>query len=279
MKKVIISLALVVVIAIAIGAYYILTNLDAIVKAAIEKYGSQATQTAVRVEKVHIDLKQGTGAIQGLTVANPKGFALSHAFSLGEIKTGIEYASLKEEPYVIKEITVRAPQVFVEINDEKKTNLNELKNNLSAAVPSKGTKEPAGEQKPGAEPRLIIKKLLFTDGDIQAKVVPLNNKEYKLKLPTINMANLGGSKGATPTELAKEILDRLIAEAKKQIKEKGIDAEVAKLKAKAEERIEEEKAKAKAKVEEEKAKAKEKADTKVEEEKQKAAEKLKGLLN
>jgi hypothetical protein len=277
MKKVIIGLALVVILGLAIGVYYILTNLDAIVEAAIEKYGSQATQTAVQVDSVRIKLKEGSGAINGLTVANPKGFALSHAFSLGTIKTGIDYNSLKQEPYVINEVTVRAPQVFVEINKDKKTNLNELKKNLSAGKPSDKQEKEADATK-GAEPRLIIRKLSFTEGNITAKVTPLN-KDYDLKLPNINMANLGGTKGATATELAKEIINRLIDEAKKQIKEKGIDAEVEKLKAKAKAKVEEEKAKAEAKVEEEKAKAKQEADTKVEEEKQKAKQKLQDLLN
>jgi len=271
MKKVILSLILIIVIAIGAVAYYVLTNLDAIVEAAIEKYGSEATQTAVQVDSVRIKLKEGSGAIHGLTVANPNGFALSHAFSLGEIKTDIDLASLKEEPYVIEEIIVRAPQVFVEINEDKRNNLNELKKKLSVGKP---TDQPEREADRTAEaaPRLIIKRILFTDGNIKAKVVPLDNKEYDLKLPTLNMRNLGGtpgkSRGASPTELANEIIDRLIGQAKKQIKEKGIDAEVDKLKVKA-----------KAKVDSEEAKVKEKADTKLEEEKQKAEDKLEGLLS
>jgi len=271
MKKVILGLALVIVLALAVGVYYVLTNLDAIVEAAIEKYGSEATQTAVRVDSVRIKLKEGSGAINGLTVANPEGFALSHAFSLGKIKTGINLKSLQEEPYIIDEITVIAPQVFVEINADKKNNLNELKKKLSVGkAPDKTSDKPKKDA--DKAPRLIIKRILFTDGNIKAKVVPLNNKEYDLKLPTLNMRNLGGKKGATPTELATEIIDRLIDEAKKQIKEKGIDAELDKLKARA-------KAKVDAEVEKEKAKLKEKADTKLDEEKQKAEDKLKGLLN
>jgi len=270
MKKVILGLIVIIVLAIGVGAYLVLTNLDAIVEAAIEKYGSRATQTAVRVDSVQIKLKEGSGAINGLTVANPKGFALSHAFSLGTIKTGIDYQSLQEEPYVINEITVRAPQVFAEINEDKKMNLNQLKKNLSVGKPSDKQEKEADATK-AAEPRIIIRKLSFTDGNIKALVVPLDNKEYNLKLPNIIMTNLGGKTGSTPTELATEIIDRLIDEAKKQIKEKGIDAEIDKLKAKA-------KAKVDAEVEKEKAKLKEKGDAKLEEEKKKAEEKLKGLL-
>ena len=266
MKKVIFGLVLVVILAVVGAAYYILTNLDAIVEAAIEKYGSQATQTAVRVDKVGIKLKEGSAAINGLTIANPEGFALSHAFSMAKVKTGIDIASIKEEPYVINEITVVAPQVFFEVNKDNKINLNELKKNLSPGKPA-DKQEKEADQTASAEPRLIIKRLLFTDGNIKAKVAPLNDKEYDLKLPTINMQNLGGNKGATATELASEIIDRLIDQTKKVVKQKGIDAELEKLKVKAD-----------AKLEKEKAKLKQKTDSKLEEEKQKAKEKLKGLL-
>ena len=262
MKKVIIGLVLVVLLAVAAGIYYVLTNLDSLVKAAIEKYGTQATQTAVRVDKVHIDLTDGAGAIFGLRVANPAGFAKLPAFSLGEVGTRINIKSLTEEPYIIDEIVVRAPQVYVEINADKQINLNALKKNLTAGEPAA-----AAESGSKAAPRLIIRQIVFADGRIDAKVVPLDNKEYKLKLPNLNMRNLGGNNGATPQQLAKEIISRLSDQAMTEIKKQGIDAEVDKLKAKARE-----------KADEEKAKLKDKADSKVEEEKQKMDEKLKNLL-
>jgi len=267
-KKVLVGFTLVVIIAIAIATWYVFTNLDAIVKAAIEKYGSEATQTAVRVKTVSLNLTDsgtmGTGAIKGLTVANPKGFALSHAISLGEVSTKVDLKSLADQPYIIEDITVRAPKVFLEINADKKTNLVVIKNNLSQGAKA----QPASEGKPLEKkaPRLILRRVLFTDGTIDAKVVPLN-KDYQLKLPTLNMTNLGGKNGATPQQLTKEILDRIIDAAKDEVKKKGIDAELDKLKAQAKE-----------KVEAEKARLQEKVDTKKAEEKQKLEDKLKGLL-
>lgn len=266
MKKIVLGVIVVLILVVGGAIYYGLSNLDALVKAAIEKYGSQTTQTAVRVEKVQIKLAEGDGAIYGLTVANPKGFIQEQAFSLGEIGLGIDLQSLKEEPYVINRITVRAPQVFVEVNEKNKTNLNELKNNLPAS--GKTAKE-GGEQSAGTggkEPRLIIRQLTFEQGQITAKVTPLK-KDYDLKLPAINMANLGGSKGATPTELSKEILKRLTDAATAEIKKKGIDAELDKLKSQAQEKIDAEKGR-----------LKEKADSKIEAEKKKLEDKLKGLL-
>ena len=265
MKKIILGLIVIIILAVGGGVFYALSNLDTLVKAAIEKYGSETTQTAVRVDKVKIKLTEGDSAIQGLTVANPGGFTQKQAFSLGEIGLGIDLESLKEEPYVINHITVRAPQVFVEINKDKKTNLNELKNNLTGGK-SSGAGKPGMDNSTGKEPRLIIKRLTFEQGRITAKVTPLK-KDYDLKLPRINMVNLGGSKGATPTELTKEILKRLTDATMAEIKKKGIDAELDKIKARVHEKVDAEKAKLKAK-----------ADSKIEAEKQKAKDKLKGLF-
>ncbi|MDR9436227.1 MAG: hypothetical protein RI563_05080 [Thiohalophilus sp.] len=265
MKKVTLGLVTLVVIAIIAGIIYVLTNLDSIVKAAIEKYGSQATQTTVQVDRVRIKLREGDGAIFGLTVANPKGFELPHAITLGETGLGIELKSVRAEPYVINHITVREPEVFFEVNADNKTNLNELKKNLAASQPSAKQDKPA--DKASAEPRLIIRRLTFEQGRVDAKVTPLE-KNYELELPNINMTNLGGRQGATPTQLAREILQRLMDAAKEAVRRKGIDAELDKLKAGA-----------KARVEEEKTRLKNETDSKLEEERKKAEDKLRRLLN
>jgi cell division septum initiation protein DivIVA len=270
MKKVIIGIVLIIVVAIGGGVFYVLNNLDSLVKAAIETYGSQATQTAVRVDKVKIDLANGAGAISGLTIANSSGFSMPYAFSLGEIRTGINLQSLQQEPYIIDEITVLAPQVFVEINKDNKTNLNELKKNLTAGMPAKSgikTETPPAESS-AKEPRLIIRRITFADGTIQARAAALDNKEYQLKLPGLDMTNLGGTKGATASELASEILSRLTDRASALVKEKIIDAELDKLKTKANARIDEEKAKLKQMTDEQK-----------QEQLDKAKDKLNNLFN
>jgi len=252
MKKFTLGFILIIVLAIGAVIYYLLTNLDALVEAAIEEHGSKATQTAVRVDKVRIDLADGAGAVYGLTVANPKGFSDPHAFSLSQIRIKIDIQSLKEEPYVIDEITVRAPRVFAEINKNRKNNLNELKKNLPVGTATAKTRQ----DKTTDGPRLIIRRVLFSDGNIQAKVVPLN-KEYQVKLPTLSMTNIGGKNGATPAQIAKEIIGRFTDMAVAEVKKQGFNAELDKLKAKAE------------------AKLKEQIDIKLEEQ---LEEKFKGLL-
>jgi hypothetical protein len=248
MKKVILGLVLLITIAIAGGVYYVLTNLDSLVEGAIEKYGSEATQTSVLVDSVKINLADGAAGIKGLTIGNPDGYAQPYAFSLGEIRVAIDLQSLQEEPYIIDEITVLAPQVFVEINEANKTNLNQLKKNLTsgsatATQDKKAKTEKTAEAGSAKEPRLIIRRVTFADGNIEALVAALDNKKLEVKLPGLNMTNLGGSKGATASELASEIINRLTDSAIKVVKKDIIDGELNKLKGKAQKKIDEERAK------------------------------------
>ena len=240
MKKIIAATVLVIIIAIVGGVYYVLTNLDAIVKSAIEHYGSEATQTTVRVDTVKIQLSDGTGSIRGLTIANPAGYASPLAFSLGEIKVGINLQSLQQEPYIIDEITVLAPQVFVDINKDHKTNLNQIKNNLGKGVQAADSADANSKEastNTATEPRLIIRRVRFVDGTITARVESLNNKEYELKLPAFDMANLGGKEGATPTQLAHEIIKRLTDTASEHVKKKIIDEKLSDIKARAMDKV------------------------------------------
>ena len=59
-KKFLIIIAAVVLL-LAAGLAFLWTNLDWIVKNAIERYGSQATGTAVRVDRVNLNPAQGKG--------------------------------------------------------------------------------------------------------------------------------------------------------------------------------------------------------------------------
>jgi hypothetical protein len=245
-KKALIVIVILLLI-VAGGIYYFVSNIDAIVEAAIEKYGSEVTQTAVRVDRVKIDLKEGAGGIFGLTVANPAGFKAKQAFSLGETSIKIDLKSLRDEVIVIDAVTVRAPKVNYEMNAAREGSLNKLYDNIAKSLPAgdKGAKADEG-------PKLIVRKLVVEGGAIDARVVPLDNKQYTVNLPAIRMANLGAPRGATASQLAKEILARVTREAQDEVKRQLIDkrlkgaleTERKKLEGQAQGRLEEEKKKA-----------------------------------
>ena len=265
-SKVLISSVLIIVIALAVGLYYLWTNLDALVAGAIEKYGSQVTQTAVQVRDVKLreTLAEGKGAIAGISVANPKGFSTPHAFTLGQIQTKIDIKTLRESPIVIDEIIVAAPQVFYEINADRKANFNMLKDNISRAMPAKPAAKKTEAKPSEKETKIIIRRLLIKDGKVQATIVPLDGKQLKTPLPQIELHNLGGKGGSTPAEIAKQLLNVVVDRTQAAVSKLGIEQQ---LKEAVDKRIEEEKAKLKTRTDEQ-----------IEVEKQKAEEKLKKLL-
>lgn len=234
MKKIIVISSLVLVAVIGAALFYVFTNLDALVKAAIEKAGSQTTQTAVRVDDVKIALTDGAGTITGLSIANPKGFETRHAFLLGAVETQINIKSLTQEPYIIDKVVIRKPQVFYEMNKDRQSNLNMLYNNIAAATAdSGGAKKPAAKN----EPKLIIRQFLFADATVEARVVPLNDKKYTLKLPSIELKDLGGKNGATPAEISQQVLRVITERALAEVKRAGIDEKAQALKSEAEQKL------------------------------------------
>lgn len=265
-NKVLISGVLLIVIVLAAAIYYVWMSLDSLVEAAIEKYGSQVTQTSVQVQQVKLQetLVQGKGSIAGISVANPKGFADPHAFTLGQIQTQIDINTITQSPVVINEIIVAAPQVFYEINAERKANFNVLKENISKAIPTKPGSKQTETKKAETETKIIIRRLLIKDGMVQATIVPLDNKKLSTPLPQIELHNLGGKGGSTPAELTKQVLNVVVDRTRSAVSKLGIEKQ---LKEAVDQRVEEEKAKLKTRTDEQ-----------VEGEKQKAEDKLKKLL-
>ncbi|MCI0505528.1 MAG: hypothetical protein L0Z73_05395 [Gammaproteobacteria bacterium] len=263
MKKALLGLVILLIVVIAGGLYYVFTNLDTIAETAIEKYGSEATRTAVQVENVKISLAEGSATINGLSVANPEGFSLPTAFSLGEITTDINLDKTTGDLIVIDLINIAAPEVFYEINAERKGSLNVLKDNLDSGTTGTSPASTTTESSVGSTMTLDITRFVIQDAGLHAKVVPLNNKTYDLKLPALPLNNLKG----TPEQISRQILGQLIEHAKKEIKKQGLDKELAVIKAEVQKRVDAEKAR-----------LQEKADLKLKAEEEKVQDQLKKLL-
>jgi len=129
LKKVLI--ALVVLVVVVAGALYLLySNLGPILKAAIEKYGSAATQSQVKVDSVTLSASSGQGTITGLIVDNPKGFTTPHAFELNSIGITINTSTLTQNPIEVSAVTIAAPHVTYEQGDSG-GNLQKLQQNVT----------------------------------------------------------------------------------------------------------------------------------------------------
>jgi len=222
MKKLLIGVA--VVLLIVVGAVvYVGSNLDGIIKTAIETYGSKATQTEVSVAEVKLNLQDGAGSISGLNVGNPKGFADASIFKLGSISTKIDTASLTGNPIIIDELVISAPQVFYEIDQSGASNVDALKRNLAASSPASNAEKPAEKASGGEEMKMVIRRLVVESGQANMRIAALGDKQQSVNLPRIQLTDIGKkSNGATAMEVAQVLTDAMLKNVKGAVMGAGV---------------------------------------------------------
>lgn len=203
MKRALIVVAVLVVVAVAGTILYLLHNLDAIVKAAIEREGSAITGTAVSVGSVEIALTEGRGTIRNLRIANPPGFETPDAFSLGEITLAIDPKSVTSQPIVVNTVTIDSPTVVFELDDKARANLQVIQEHVTAATTGGGGGGTGGG---GPEPRLAVRRFTFEKGALEANTEAVGGKTQRVEAPPLRLADLGGRRGATGAELGKQVL-------------------------------------------------------------------------
>ncbi|HEY8493027.1 MAG TPA: hypothetical protein VIN04_03985 [Myxococcota bacterium] len=225
MRRLLVVLALLVLVAAGALVWFVRFSLDGRVKRAIETRGSALTLSPVRVEGVDIDLAGGRGTIRGITVGNPEGFPSGPALSLAGIEIAIDVGSLAGDPLVIREIRVGEPRVHVILDAQGRMNLDVLRRNVrdhpervAAAeraagregAPPARREAPAAEQ-PGAERRVRVGELTIEEGRIVLDASALGREPQELPLGSVELREVGGARGATPEQLGRRVADALIA--------------------------------------------------------------------
>jgi hypothetical protein len=205
-----------ILIIVAIGLYFLLSSLDSIVKAAVEKYGSAMTQAKVELDEVEIELTSGKGALRRLTVGNPPGFKTERALSLGELALQLDAGSVTKDTVVIKEIAITAPEVTYEFG-LKGSNLDALKQNVDAyGAKGKDKSKPADSatKTDDGGKKLVIDHLYIRNGRVNVSATELQGKTANTSLPDIHLTDIGKKAGgATAAEVAEQVLAAIGREA------------------------------------------------------------------
>ncbi len=217
-RKIVILTGVFVVAVVAVVVFFV-TNINSIVKSAIERYGSAAVKTSVRVSSVSLKLTEGSGTIKGLTVANPRGFSSSHVLSLGSISVRIEPRSVTSGVVVIDEVRITAPQVVYEMNDSGVSNVDILRKNIESQGPSVPKRSPGAGKAAGREKRLRIKKLIVETARADVRIAGLAEKQQTLK--KIEITDIGGHAGATPEQATRQILSAILGQVTNEVAQAG----------------------------------------------------------
>lgn len=200
---------LVLIVALGIGFYVLLQNVDSIVKAAVERVGSDVTGTEVTLGKVELSLTEGRGSLLGFRMTNPEGFSPDDAFRFDEVTVKIDLASVTSDPVVINEVLILNPVINYEIGD-KDSNLDQIQRNVetySAAEKSSET-EAGGEKAPG----IIIETLIMRGAKAKVVATRFPDNVMSADLPEIRLRDIGKAEGgATPAAIAEQLMTEMIA--------------------------------------------------------------------
>ncbi len=197
---------------------FVMTNLDDLVKDAIQSFGSETIKTEVQISDLELALRSGQVTIKGLNVSNPEGFSDPNIFELTTISIKIDPATLNQNPIVIDEIIISAPTVVYEINKSGVSNADVLKNNMSRA--GRTTDSDSG----GIDDlKMIIRKLIVEGGKAKMRIAALGDAAQTVILPEIRLTDIGKKSGGVKSaELARIISSKLLGNVNSSVAAMGV---------------------------------------------------------
>jgi len=213
---------IIIVIAVTIGVLYF--NLDKVIVAAVEKYGTEVTKTDVVLNEVDLDITSGKGALKGFSIANPSGFEDGNAVQFNTVAVAINMSDTNDKLIHIEEIRVEQPAITYEVN-ESSNNLDTIRNNVDQFMKDNGL---AGGDKPADEsseegPKIIIDNIYINGGKVSVKSPALLNQKIEGSLPDIHMKDIGKEEGgASPAEVAAQIVNEISGKAMAVVTDLGI---------------------------------------------------------
>jgi len=219
MKKVIVFIALIAIL--AGGAFWFLADgaLNNLIKVKIEQIGKEVTEQSVTVQGVDVKLLKGIGTIKGLVLPNPKKYKANSLFSLNEITLDINLASLTTDVIIIDKIVIDSPEAVVEFTKTGGSNIQDIIDAIDKKRPSStASNKSAQSSTDKAEAIIKVKQFVLAGVALSVDLTELGNKVHKKTLTDISLVNVGGDKGLPASQLGAELLKQSLASIWKQAK-------------------------------------------------------------
>ncbi len=223
------------------------TQLEPRLLLAIEEEGSAMTGCRVEVVSLALGLLAGRGRIEGLTIANPEGFSDADVFRLGEIEIKLDLKSLVRGPTVIEHVFIRDVEVFFEMDERRRSNVQEIADHLllydSRVRPAEVVR--VAEEPDWPAPRRVhasgdaedaedasasedwqpmkIRDFVFDDARLVADVRAFGGFEGEYDLPGLRLSDLGGEEGRSAPLIGLHVMTRYAGTVLKTVASKQID--------------------------------------------------------
>jgi uncharacterized protein involved in outer membrane biogenesis len=200
MKKLFISLGVVlaalVLVAYVAGQFF----LGSIVKAGVNKMGPSVTQSKVVLAGASISPFSGAGTLTGLSVGNPQGWSDANALYLGRVDFAVQPSSLLKEVIVINDLSVTEPAFAYETHIVS-SNIGDLLKNIEASV---GAKTQPVDSKTAKPHKFIVRHLRLQNAKVS---IGVGAAAIPLPMPDVELTDLGVKEGGlTSSQLSFAIM-------------------------------------------------------------------------
>jgi len=205
-KRIVISLLLVLVIGVSVLYFY----RNSIVRSVVEKQSTASLGVKTELGSANVGLFGGTLNLSNFKVASPAGYTADQMFTLGAVDLGVSYGQLREQPIRVKSIVLDKPTVVLEYVNNK-FNFQALMDNMGGGSASATSKEPKTED--GKDPvKLIIDELTVKDATVTVKAfAPLLPKDIVVQVPSVTLKNIGNAEGAKNGAAIKDVVGAVIS--------------------------------------------------------------------
>ena len=206
-----ISVALVLIVAVAIGLGYLFLN--QIVQRVVVDAGTEATGTQTTLAGVGLSPFTGEANLTGFGVANPAGFGGGDVLSFADADVQVSPASLLTDVIQVPRFHVDGATINVEYADGKANFLE-----LYERVVGDAAEEPAPEDAGAAATKVVIGDLRLTNTRVNGDIL-LPGSEDPLKmnfvLPPVEMQDIGSDgSGVTAKEAMRLVIQTVLANAR-----------------------------------------------------------------
>jgi len=208
MRKLFLSVVIVLVVLIIVAVIVVGFLLGTIVKTGMETVGPKITQVSIKVDAVNLSLLTGSARVKGLVVGNPEGYKTPQAISVGSAAVGVNPFSVLSDKIVIRSVRVEAPEITFE-GGLGGNNLSKIMDNMNAIAKNGGPASTNTTARAGNEPgrKIEVDDFLITGAMVHVSLTGVSGKEMTLPLPDIHFTNLGkGSAGITVADLPRRVL-------------------------------------------------------------------------
>jgi hypothetical protein len=222
MKKVLLSIVILLVVIVGAAGYLVYNHLDYLVKVAIEYYGTDILKTDVQVRRVRINLDDSHATIHDFEVGNPANFQSTSAFTVGKVSIDLDMDNSTIDTVIIDKILVRAPRITYEINQDLESNLAILSDNANTSAAS--GQSPDQTAASGSQPVFIVRHFSLEQASLHALIAPAKSRKYDLSLRDIQLHNLGGKDGMNSKQITAQITKAINKEVQSELTKQGIGA-------------------------------------------------------